>query len=51
MLRFKGCEMNEISETESNDNDIEENGKRSELSFFNVSAIASTTKNYAELKC
>lgn len=31
--------MNEISETESNDNDIEENGKGLELPFFNVSVI------------
>lgn len=40
--------MNERRDTVLNDNDIEENGKGSELILFNVSVIAAATNNFSE---
>ncbi|RWR88183.1 G-type lectin S-receptor-like serine/threonine-protein kinase RKS1 [Cinnamomum micranthum f. kanehirae] len=42
------CEMNERHDNVLDDNDIEENGKGSELVLFNVSVIAAATNNFSE---
>ncbi|XXG69619.1 hypothetical protein AAC387_Pa06g2434 [Persea americana] len=46
--KVKGCEMNEPHDTVLNDNDIEENGKGSELPLFSFSVIAAATNNFSE---
>ncbi|RWR88187.1 G-type lectin S-receptor-like serine/threonine-protein kinase isoform X1 [Cinnamomum micranthum f. kanehirae] len=46
--KAKGGEMNERHDTVLSDNDIEENGKGSELLLFNVSVIAAATNNFSE---
>lgn len=40
--------MNERHDNVLNDNEIEENGKGSELLLFNVSVIAAATNNFSE---
>ncbi|KAJ8628252.1 hypothetical protein MRB53_021559 [Persea americana] len=46
--KAKGCEMIERHDNVLNDNEIEENGKGSELLLFNVSVIAAATNNFSE---
>ncbi|KAJ8628145.1 hypothetical protein MRB53_021452 [Persea americana] len=46
--KAKGREMNGRHDTVLSDNDIEENGKSSELLLFNVSVIAAATNNFSE---
>ncbi|RWR88172.1 G-type lectin S-receptor-like serine/threonine-protein kinase RKS1 [Cinnamomum micranthum f. kanehirae] len=46
--KAKGCSMNERCDTMLNDNDIEENGKSSELLLFDVSVIAAATDNFSK---
>ncbi|KAJ8628273.1 hypothetical protein MRB53_021580 [Persea americana] len=46
--KAKGCEMNGRHDTMLNDNDIEENGKGSDLLLFDVSVIAAATNNFSE---
>ncbi|RWR88185.1 Protein kinase domain-containing protein [Cinnamomum micranthum f. kanehirae] len=46
--KAKGREMNGRHDTVLNDNDIEENGKGSELLLFNVNVIAAATNNFSE---
>ncbi|RWR88188.1 G-type lectin S-receptor-like serine/threonine-protein kinase isoform X1 [Cinnamomum micranthum f. kanehirae] len=46
--KTKGWEKNERLDNVWNNNDIEENGKGSELILFNVSVIAAATNNFSE---